>query len=252
MKRLMLATVSAIAVISARPGLAADLRMPVKAPPPAAVRAFSWTGCYLGGHVGWGWGRKTISDTPNGDLVDFFTPGPATSLDADVNGFLGGGQIGCDFQLGSNFVLGAEGNLAWSDIKGTSASFDGGGGPGSTPTTFHAKIDWLASLTGRVGYAIDHWLVYAKGGVAWAHENYEFRTYLATWSASESARTGWTVGGGLEWAFADHWSTKIEYQYYDFGSRDLRFDPHDARIALDTENVKQQLHTIKGALSYRF
>ena len=75
MKRLLLTTVSALALISARPGLAADLptRMPVKAAP-APARVFSWTGCYVGGHVGWGWGRKTFADTPNGDLVEFLPP----------------------------------------------------------------------------------------------------------------------------------------------------------------------------------
>src|ERR1700690_700065 len=82
MKRLLLTTVSALALISARPGLAADLptRMPIKAAP-APARVFSWTGCYLGGHVGWGWGRKTFADTPDGDLVEFFTGGDQTSLD---------------------------------------------------------------------------------------------------------------------------------------------------------------------------
>ena len=112
MKRLLLTTVSALALISARPGLAADLptRMPVKAAP-APVRVFSWTGCYLGGHVGWGWGRKTFADTLNGDLVDFFTGGVQSSLDVDTNGFLGGGQIGCDYQFATNWVVGVRGQF---------------------------------------------------------------------------------------------------------------------------------------------
>ena len=82
----------------------------------------------------------------------------------------------------------------------------------------------MASATARLGYTWDpRWLVYAKGGAAWAHDKYDVATYLGTWAASET-RSGWTVGGGLEWAFADNWSAKLEYQFYDFGNQgfDLR------------------------------
>jgi outer membrane immunogenic protein len=249
MKRLLLTTVSALALISARPSLAADLgtRLPVKAPP-AMVRAFSWTGCYLGGHVGWGWGQKTFADTPNGDLVDFFIPGPQTSMDFTTNGFLGGGQIGCDYQFATNWVVGVEGNFSWADISGSNTV--PGGILNNTPLTVtaDAKTDWLASVTGRLGYAWDHWLLYAKGGAAWAHDKYNFTSYLGTWAASQT-RSGWTVGGGLEWAFTDNWSTKLEYQFYDFGNRDVSFinGSHS-----DVENVKQQIQTVKLGLNYRF
>jgi outer membrane immunogenic protein len=246
MKRLLLTTVSALALISARPGLAADLptRMPVKAAP-APARVFSWTGCYLGGHVGWGWGRKTVADTPNGDLVDFFVPGTVTSMDVNTNGFLGGGQIGCDYQFATNWVVGVEGNFSWADISGSSTLPDFTG----ATVTADAKTDWLASVTGRLGYAWDHWLLYAKGGAAWAHDKYNFTSYLGTWAASET-RSGWTVGGGLEWAFADNWSAKLEYQYYDFGNRDVTFV--SPGLTTNVENIKQQIQTVKLGLNYRF
>jgi outer membrane immunogenic protein len=246
MKRLLLTTVSALALISARPGLAADLgtRMPVKAPVAAPLPAFSWTGCYLGGHVGWGWGRKTFADTPNSDLVGFFTGGAQQSQDVDTDGFLGGGQVGCDYQFTSNWVIGVEGNFSWADISGSATvPFDLG------DTSFDAKTDWLASVTGRLGYAWDRWLLYAKGGPAWAHDKYNINTYLGTWAASET-RSGWTVGGGLEWAFANNWSAKLEYQYYDFGSRDLNF--FNPGFSSEVENVKQQIQTVKLGLNFRF
>jgi outer membrane immunogenic protein len=248
MKRLLLTTVSALALISARPGLAADLdtRMPVKAPP-ATVRAFSWTGCYLGGHVGWGWGQKTFADTSDGGLLSSFSP--QSSADVDTNGFLGGGQIGCDYQFATNWVIGGEGNFSWADISGSSTFPGFSVGSTATTVTADAKTDWLASVTGRVGYAWDHWLLYAKGGAAWAHDKYNIETYLGTWAASET-RSGWTVGGGLEWAFADNWSAKLEYQFYDFGNRDVTF-VNPARFDA-VENVKQQIQTVKLGLNYRF
>jgi outer membrane immunogenic protein len=245
MKRLLLTTVSVLALISARPGLAADLptRMPVKAAP-APVRVFSWTGCYLGGHVGWGWGRKTFTDTPDGFLVSDLV-GSMSSVDVDTNGFLGGGQVGCDYQFATNWVVGVEGNFSWADISG-SATFPN---IALDFSTFHAKTDWLASGTGRLGYAWDRWLVYAKGGAAWAHDKYTV-DYLGTWAASET-RSGWTVGGGLEWAFADNWSAKLEYQFYDFGSKDVTFI-NAATSGSGVENVKQQIQTVKLGLNYRF
>ncbi len=252
MKRLLLTTVSALALISARPGLAADLptRMPVKAAP-APARMFSWTGCYLGGHVGWGWGRKTFTDTSQGDLTALVG---LPSVNFDTNGFLGGGQVGCDYQFAQNWVIGVEGSFSWADIHGSAAL------PSIFPDTltFQAKTDWMASTTGRLGYTWDRWLVYAKGGVAWAHDKYNAVSatgYVGSWAASET-RSGWTVGGGLEWAFADNWSAKLEYQYYDFGSRDVAF-VGGAGAALSflnpsIETVKQQIQTVTVGVNYRF
>lgn len=243
MKRVLLTSVSALALVSAQSGFAADLgaRMPVKAPPP--VRVFSWTGCYIGGHVGWGWGRTRFADTPNGDLVAFFTG--SQSLSVDTDGFIGGGQIGCDYQFAPNWVIGLEGQFSGADINGsTDVSAFG------FNTTFHSKTDWLASVTGRLGYAWDpHWLLYVKGGAAWAHDKYDIGTYLGTWSTS-TTRDGWTVGGGLEWAFADNWSAKLEYQYYDFGDKDLTFI--NPGFTSQVETIKDQIHTVKIGLNYHF
>ena len=111
----------------------------------------------------------------------------------------------------------------------------------------------MASATARLGYAWDpRWLVYAKGGAAWAHDKYTV-DYLGTWAASET-RSGWTVGGGLEWAFADNWSAKLEYQFYDFGTKDLAFFSSDfvGGPTTSVKSVKQQIHTVKLGLNYRF
>jgi outer membrane immunogenic protein len=263
MKRLLLTTVSALALVSARPALAADLgRMPVKAAPPAPVRVFSWTGCYLGGHAGWGWGRTELNDPstvfPDAGLATAFANAPSVKIDTD--GFLGGGQLGCDYQFAGNWVAGVEGQFSWADIDGNAIGIASAVvivPPALRSSTFHSRTDWLASVTGRLGYAWDRWLVYAKAGGAWAHNKYDVvTTYSGTWAASET-RSGWTVGGGLEWAFADNWSAKLEYQFYDFGSRDVNFfspnpEPFGPNFGNRIEDVDQHIHTVKLGINYRF
>jgi outer membrane immunogenic protein len=238
MRPLLFADASLIALIAATPALAADMspRMPLKAP---LAAAFSWTGCYIGAHVGGGWGSKDFRDVPaEGLLVD--ADGIETLRD-DISGFLGGGQIGCDYQIASNWVIGIEGQFAGADISGSVAS------PFGLASPFYAKTDWLANLTGRVAYAWDHVLLYAKGGAGWADDKYS-ALYGSTYSASET-RPGWTLGGGLEWAFANGWSAKLEYLHYDLGTRTVAFA---SGSATSPEFVTQRIDTLTVGLNWRF
>src|SRR5262249_19970479 len=140
---------------------------------------------------------------------------------------LGGGQVGCNYQFAPNWVIGIEGDGQASDIKGDvtqSVSFTDPrtGGPNTVTGTAHAKTDWIASVTGPLGWTWDRVMLYAKGGAAWAGDKYSadlpaFNEHIAT----SVTRPGWTVGGGVEWAFWDNWSAKVEYDYYDFSTRNL-------------------------------
>jgi outer membrane immunogenic protein len=105
------------------------------------------------------------------------------------------------------------------------------------------------SATGRLGYAADHWLLYAKGGPAWAHDKYSASQYngALNYTASET-RSGWTLGGGLEWAFANDWSAKLEYAYYDFGSRTVGF----VGSGNNGELIDQRIHAVKVGINYHF
>src|SRR5262249_51067999 len=138
--------------------MAADL--PVKAPAMIAAPAFSWTGFYIGAHVGYGWG--TIESTNvNGNAP--FPPGSSHST--DVNGILGGVQAGYNYQFAPNWVAGLEGEFSWSGIDGNST--EASVVPGFTTTRLdsgHDKVNWLATATGRLGYAAGNWLWYVKGG----------------------------------------------------------------------------------------
>jgi len=241
-KTTLLAGVATGALAIAAPAHAADLRMPVKASPIAApVPYFSWTGCYIGAHVGWGWGNKDFNNPRNGNG----SAEPSLAGTVDQSGAIFGGQLGCNYQFANAFVLGIEGSVAGADINGT------GGSPGCESSVLHAKTDFLASVTGRLGWA--GWdprvLFYVKGGAAWAHDKLEQQISSENFFVDQD-RTGWTIGLGVEWAFAQNWSAFAEWDHYDFGTRNSCFGcGHSTLLHFD---VKQRIETVKIGVNYRF
>jgi outer membrane immunogenic protein len=214
--------------------IAADMGRPVyKAPPAGALPvAYDWTGFYIGGHVGYGWADK--------DWRDAF--GLATTHTAD--GFLGGGQVGFNYQI-NQFVLGVEGDISWANLNGNSTAVFGLAAP--VTQSFNSEVDWTSTLTGRLGIAIDRWLVYGKGGVAWAGDRYATNRYTFPASVEISdTRWGWTAGAGVEYAFAPNWSAKLEYNYMDFGTKAYSFAPGTST------DIDQQIHAVKFGINYKF
>jgi outer membrane immunogenic protein len=252
MKKLLLASVAGVALIAAGSANAADLRAPAyKAPPPvvAPVPVFSWTGCYIGAHVGWGWGRKEFT---NGRDVTDDTTTVDTSLigTVDTGGAIFGGQVGCDYQFGLGkgagmgaWVIGIQGTAAGADINGTDNS-------ATSFVNLHAKTDFLASVTGRIGWA--GWdprvLFYFRGGGAWAHDQLvpEFDQVV------KQSRSGWTVGAGVEWAFAPNWSAFVEWDHYDFGTKTSDFCAGTDFDGSCLSDVKQRIETVKVGVNWRF
>jgi outer membrane immunogenic protein len=115
-------------------------------------------------------------------------------------------------------------------------------------------MNWLATVTGRLGYAWDRVLLYAKGGVAFADEEHDFGFFvdlLPVASTGEKTRTGWTVGGGVEVAFAGNWSFKAEYNFMDFGDKDVGFTNQFGDF-VGSARIDQQIHVAKVGLNYRF
>lgn len=232
-----LALAAGVSLVALSAGFAADLgaRQAYKAPP-AAAPMFSWTGFYIGGHVGYGWGNNDFTD-PTGY---FGTAGATYGNDSD--GFLGGLQAGFDYQFAPNWVLGIEGQVSWSNIDG-STTF---GAPVSG--TFSNDLNWLSSVTGRLGYTGGNWLLYGKGGVAWADYDHTVADNLLAVSGTVGdTKIGWTAGAGIEYAFAPGFSGKVEYQYYDFGSDTYTFPT----LATPFE-VDNNIHTVKAGLNWRF
>jgi outer membrane immunogenic protein len=220
----------------AAPAVAADL--PVKAPVRTVVpTVHTWTGCYIGGNVGVGWGRENwgFRDPPN--IVDFGSH--------NLNGAIAGGQVGCDFQAGPT-VFGVEGMFDWTNIKGSH----------SFVTQFQedmtTRIHWLATATGRVGYSFDRALLYVKGGGAWVRDRHDHSSpAVAPFGGTASVtRSGWTVGGGLEYAITANWSVKAEYSYVDFGTRTTTIcNPNPCTFQFD---IRQNIQWVLLGLNYRF
>jgi len=245
MKKLLLASVAGVALIAAGSANAADLGRPVyKAPPPVAapVPVFSWTGCYIGAHVGWGWGKK---DNSNSHFDGDSEPTVFLTGSIDTSGGIFGGQVGCDYQFGLGkggglgaWVIGVQGSVSGADINGIANDVEG--------DFLHVKTDFLASVTGRLGWS--GWdprvLFYVKGGGAWAHDNYQFSYYFG-----KQSRSGWTVGTGIEWAFAPNWSAFVEWDHYDFGTKHVRVF---SATEFDDLDVKQRIETVKVGVNYRF
>lgn len=224
MQKLFLAGAVLIALTAAPAARAADIAMPVKAP--VMTKVYDWTGFYLGVNAGYGWGGPGVAfDTP------FFLPAGATptSLAANPHGFLGGVQAGYNYQAG-RMVYGIETDIDYAGIRSSDTAV-------LVPiaiytTTAEQKLDWFGTVRGRLGFlASDRLLMYATGGLAYGRGSAS-STHSVTLggppaclffagcgSGSTSGwRAGWTAGGGLEWAFADKWSAKGEYLYYDLGS----------------------------------
>jgi outer membrane immunogenic protein len=256
-KRLLVANVLA-AVLSVGAAHAAD--MPIKAvvKAPVVAPAFSWTGFYIGAHGGYGWGRTEFSDYYNTVFPDGLS-GPDAEYDTD--GWLAGGQIGYNWQV-DQFVLGIEADASWADIDGKGKYFAEDDEIGSCIQQNDActtKINALGTITGRLGVAFDRALLYVKGGAAWANVKLtsgstDLVVPADSYHASEEeTRWGWTLGAGAEYAFAENWSLKLEYNYIDLGDDKVTFHySPDINIQPYAANVEQHLNIVKAGINYRF
>src|SRR5205085_5348272 len=231
MKRALQIGLSLLAV-SAVEAVAADIPMkaPVRAPVVAPVS--NWTGCYIGGNVGGGWARSRDSWTGivEGPVAFATDAGavlpPAANGDVNATGFVGGGQIGCNYQVNS-FVLGAEVDAQYTGFRGTRTAASVGTvniAPGNITESFESK--WLATFRGRAGFTTGPVLFYVTGGAALADLRFGDQVCFptaaipacATGASSGNSRLGWTFGGGIEYMFAPNWTVKGEYLYVDLGT----------------------------------
>lgn len=238
MKKLTIG-IATLAALMGAPALAADMAVKAR---PAPSPVYSWTGCYLGGNLGGG--RAHTQFTFNG-FVPSENEGSLNS-----SGLVGGGQVGCDYQFASNFVIGVQGMFDGTAIKGIAVDPNNDGD--SYPTTLH----WFGTVTGRLGFLVTpSVLAYGKGGVAWVHErlDYDFPTpgvFSAT--AGNVTRTGWDAGAGLEWRFAPRWSVFVEYNHMDFGTKDFFYAVPPGAPGGFTESVKQSVDTVLVGVNWRF
>ena len=221
-RKTLLASVGAI-VLGGSTALAADLPM---TPPPPPVPVFTWTGIYVGGQIGYAWGSGNLN-------YSGYDPFDAISFDTGVSaaprGVMGGAHAGYNFQV-NQWVFGLEGAIDGTSLR-NSVTTNLSAFQGSTVSAT-ANSGIQGSIRGRAGIAWDRALIYATGGVAFASFNtsYNFIGNLngsplinggGTFNASNdfsNTRTGWTVGGGVDYAVTDNWSVFAEYRYTAFGT----------------------------------
>jgi len=248
-RRILLASASALALA----GTAAAADLPSRAPPPVYVPPPpTWTGFYVGVNAGYEWAASTGVDTTSVNVFSLAglngAIGSETSALATgagslkAAGFIGGGQIGYNYQFSNSFVAGLEVDIDGIASTGSHDTFSQsgfvpgsvgiGGGPVSAVGAlgWTKSVDYLGTLRARIGYLVTPTLlVYGTGGLAWGETTTgtsiaetlgytDTPSPYGTFGSTTTTRVGWTAGGGLEWMFFPNWSFKVEYLYYDLGN----------------------------------
>ena len=232
MKKLMLVTVSLVALGAAVPAVAADLAArPYTKAPPMIQAAYNWSGFYIGLNGGGGTSHKTW------DLVGGLSEGSH-----DATGGTVGGQIGYRWQQGP-LVFGVEAQGNWADFSGDNVSNV------FAPDSNRTKIDAFGLFTGQIGYAWNNALLYVKGGAAVTDNKYEVISGLGlgTLASTTDTRWGGTVGVGFEYGFAPNWSFGLEYDHLFMGRQDVTFP-----VLAQTDSIKQDVDLFTARVNYRF
>jgi outer membrane immunogenic protein len=256
MKKVLLGAVVLTALVGEIAG-AADLPRPVPVyrAPPAVVPYFTWTGCHFGGNGG---GVRVHKEWFNSAASPAFTvsgiaipaaPGGVAFGTHTASGGIGGLQGGCDYQIGT-WVFGLQGDYDWSNASGNNLNTV------LTALTNQSSIASLASVTARVGYAWDRFLLYAKAGGAWERDNYSIVVTAtgAPFGTTSEQRAGWTVGVGGEYAFLDFLTGFVEYDFYGFGTTTNNFNCTLAgcvSVFLPVD-IKENKNVIKVGLNFKF
>lgn len=231
-KTILLASTVAFAGLSA--ANAADAIRYEEPAPIVSAPVFSWAGGYLGAQIGYGWGKSTFT---NPEFSDSLKP----------DGFLGGLYAGYNFDAGNNVILGVDADVTYNNLKdGSSEDFN------ILVVGSDTKLRWSGAVRARAGYAIDRFLPYIAGGVAFGsvkNLNY-FDAGADYFSASQTKTlTGWTAGAGVDYAATDNLIVRLEYRYTDYGSKDFSAA---AQIVNFTTGNKLKTSEVRVGIAYKF
>ena len=235
---------------------AADL--PTKAPgykAPLPALAYNWTGFYIGLNAGGSIGRDPTTQSRESFQFASFTMSPA--------GFVGGGQIGYNWQFAPNWLIGLEGDFQGATQSDSSCV----GGCGNTPVittaiiigpssfyyTATQKVKWFATARARLGYTDGDWLWYVTGGAAWAevHNDFAVFTPFDVAGSANFNQSGWVIGAGVETHLGGGWTAKAEYLNMDLGSlTDSVYDPNTQSNFTMTSDIRD--HIVRVGLNYKF
>jgi len=233
MNKILKLTTSAAALVLAAAASASAADLPSRpVPMPAIVPVYNWTGFYIGANLGGAWS--------NVDLKGNFS---GAHWSTNNSNFIIGGQFGYNYQIGQ-FVLGAEFDFDWADGSKTSNFRATALGP------LQATVDsnWIMTLAARFGYAANNWLFYAKAGGAWSETNGSLKTPAGGVVASgSSTNAGWVLGGGIEYAFAQNWTGKIEYNYLGLDNNDF-----STKVGPNRVTASPDISVVKVGVNYKF
>ena len=258
MKSLLLITFFAVSGVFT-PASAADVQAHnfTKAPS-ASDPAYNWGGWYVGVNAGGNWGRSDVSSRVGGATANQQAIAAANSGQMKSNGFTGGGQIGYNHQV-DRWLFGVEADANYFGIRHSrtvAAPFPIG--ISSFTTTNAVSTDWLFTLRPRIGYAVDRTLFYATGGLALTELKYN-ASFADGASQAEAAgftktKAGWVAGLGMEHAFGNNWSAKVEYLFSDFGKQSVTgpYLGQSPAPGLATQDIDLKAHSLRGGLNYHF
>ena len=229
MKAFFLATTFLFAVAGSALAADAVVHEPT---PELAPAGFAWTGGYIGGQIGYGFGSTDYD-------YDYF--GGAFDYSHDPDGFLGGIYAGYNHQFANRVMLGVEADIAWSGLKGSTLA------PGNSNFSATTKIDLTGSARLRLGYAMDRLLPYVTGGVAFGKFSFDEYIQGDLWGNADENLVGWTLGVGTEYALTDNWTLRGEYRYADHGTQEFVTQPVDEEYSADIRT-----HDIRLGVAYKF
>jgi outer membrane immunogenic protein len=234
-----------LALVAVNTASAADL--PVKAAP-VAVAAFDWTGWYLGGSVGYARGGSTLTDV-NG--YNDFPP----SFSYNPSGIQAGGHVGFNKQF-SRLVVGIEAELGYLGVRKSSQFPPFIGVRTANDSLASTSNGWFGVIAGRLGLALNNWLIYGKGGAIFTGIKNSFidtdpTGIVLTSGTQTGSRNGWTLGAGVEHAFTRNWIARVEYAHYAFGTKS-HTATSSAFPATPTFRHSLNLNSVRLGVSYLF
>jgi outer membrane immunogenic protein len=268
--------------------------MPLKAPP--APASASWTGFYIGGDVGGAWADRSATYAANDPTTPFLLSGtlpgivgeqPLFPNSFNMSGVTGGIDAGYNWQVGRSWLLGVEADFSGANLRGTGSSTSFiqqlPGAMITQTVTEQQTIDWYGTLRGRLGFLpSDNVLLFATGGLAYGRVaesgNYStlgpvaglpFNATISPFSfscttnsvcfsgSSSSVKTGWTLGGGVEWRVWGAWSLKAEYQYVNLGNDALRLTanatmPAGPNPSSFNATFRDDFNAVRAGVNYHF
>jgi outer membrane immunogenic protein len=248
MKKLLLA--GAFAALVAAPAVAADLKAPIMKAPPPVVVSTPWTGCYVGGNAGFGWAKEERESATAGFWFGGALP---ASDEVKADGAVYGGQVGCNWEAPSKWVFGLEFMGQGADLKETKTSVFF---PASD--VWSTRISSILQVTGRVGYDLNGWMPYVKGGVAFVDMKSRFQDNIIGRSVEEKDwYTGAVVGAGVEVLLGRNWTVGIEYSHIwadgkAFNSTRINTLTGLPSGATDAWSNDLNVSSVVGRLNYKF